>query len=734
MTPALACLLAWSAGVATTTVVLPGQPLVGAVALAGAALGTALALALRPALLGLALTAALLGAARAELPPPDPKAPAAARALAGTQALVEGTVVDDPRLLDGGFEVLVFPHRLLTSSGPHTPAGNVLARVRAGPEPEVGDSVEVLGRLDLPRQRPDLDRRAYLAQRGAHLEMRTAQLRLVSRGPGVRSLPARLRDSYREAVQTLLPPPHAQVLVGVVLGVRTGIPLRLRQDLIATGLVHLLVLSGLKVAVFARLARGALFPLLGKAATLPALALIALYALAGGATPAAVRAASMGALALVAAHLGRPTHVWTSLGAAAAAMLAWRPELAWDVGFQLSFAGTAAIVLLTPGIERRLPWMPGWLREPFAVTCAAQVGTVPFMASGFHLLSPVAPLANAAVLPLLPAMVAGGLLVAPLAALPELGRLVALPLAGLLTYLEQVAGLLARLPAASVPAPNFSAPVGAAYYALLGGVVAGAQARGRVRSAAFLAGAAVPLLVGLAELAVWARPAAAATVLPVGAGQAVLLSGPSGTLLVDGGPSPARLAAELGARLPPWQRRLSGLVITGPGLGHVGGLAGLGYGADLVVVPEGGLTGSAGRAAAFAQVATGARLLSMRAGQRLSVAGLDLEALAPEPSVLEPGQLALLVRGPSGRTFCDLADLAPEEQVTVAARLASEDQRCDWMLLPGRGQSAPVPELLRAARPGRLVLSDPGGGSLARDLPVGWLSRTSEEGAVAVPL
>src|SRR5207248_9044913 len=137
--------------------------------------------------------------------------------------------------------------------------------------------------------------------------------------------------------------------------------------------------------------------------------------LAGGATPAAVRASAMGGLVLLAGAAGRPTHVWTSLAMAAAAMLGWRPELAWNVGFQLSFAGTAAIVLLTPAIEQRLRRVPHLLREPFAVTCAAQVGTLPMMATDFHVLSPVAPLANAVVLPLLPLMVCGGLLLAPIA-------------------------------------------------------------------------------------------------------------------------------------------------------------------------------------------------------------------------------------------------------------------------------------------------------------------------------
>src|SRR5438270_3904711 len=188
----------------------------------------------------------------------------------------------------------------------------------------------------------------------------------------------------------------------------------------------------------------------------------------GGATPAAVRASAMGGLAIAASHLGRPSHVWTSLALTAAAMLGWRPDLAWDVGFQLSFAGTAAIILLTPAVERRLLWLPQVLREPFAVTCAALVGTLPMMATDFHLASPVGPIANALALPILPALVALGLLLAPLSMLPELARVLGYPLAGLLAYVEQVAYVLARLPGAAIPIPRLPTWAGVAYYAGLG--------------------------------------------------------------------------------------------------------------------------------------------------------------------------------------------------------------------------------------------------------------------------
>src|SRR5256886_16505454 len=151
----------------------------------------------------------------------------------------------------------------------------------------------------------------------------------------------------------------------------------------------------------------------------------------------------MGGLPLAATQLGRPSHVWTSLAVAAAAMLGWHPDMAWDVGFQLSFARTAAIVLLTPDIARRVAFLPHVLREPFAVTCAAQVGTLPMMATDVHVLSPVAPIANALTLPILPVLVASGLVLSVLSVAPELARVAAIPITGLLAYIEQVGYLLA---------------------------------------------------------------------------------------------------------------------------------------------------------------------------------------------------------------------------------------------------------------------------------------------------
>jgi competence protein ComEC len=733
--PALVVATSWCVALTATVVLAPDRPTLGVLAIALAIPCLAAALILRPAILTIAFAFALLAVGRAELPASDPQAQSRATSLAGQTATITGRVADDARPSGGGGEVLVEPDRILVGSTQVSGIGSVMVRWRGPTQTGFGDQVRATGKLILPRDMPAFDRRAYLAQRHVYVELHSTSFNIVTDGSGPASFPAWLRAHYVQALNDALPPPHAGVLMGVVLGIRQGIPPALQNALIATGLVHLLVLSGLKVAVFARIVQASLKPVMGSLATWPALALIALYAMVGGATPASVRAAAMGGLVIAASKLGRPTHVWTSISLTGAAMLGWHPELAWDVGFQLSFAGTAAIILLTPSIERRITFMPAVLREPFAVTCAAQVGTVPMMAADFHLLSPVAPITNALVIPILPVLITAGLLIGALSVIPELARLVAIPIAGLLAYLEQIAFIFARIPAAAIPIAKFPTWMGIAYYSAVAPAIAGTQLHGRRRTLAAIAAVLAPGLIAATALGMWANAPPQAIVMGVGDGQAVLIRGPHGAILIDGGPSPARLKDELGSQLPPWQTKLDAIAITAPNLGHVGGLAGFDRAVAQVLIPDVQLSGSAWRTAALEAAARGASVHRLTAGRMITIAGFDLEVLAPEPRA--PGDqvgaayLALRIVAPSGRSFCDFSDLDLDAQTLAAARLRGP---CTYFLLPAGGRSQLSPELARTALTSTSqLIASRAAGKLAKGFPPNVL-RTDQEGTIALPM
>jgi competence protein ComEC len=375
--------------------------------------------------------------------------------------------------------------------------------------------------------------------------------------------------------------------------------------------------------------------------------------------------------------------------------------------------------------------MPGVLREPFAVTCAAQVGTVPMMATDFHLLSPIAPLTNALVIPILPVLISAGLLLGALSVVPELARLVAVPVAGLLAYLEQVSFIFARIPAAAIPIAKFPTWMGLAYYSAIAPAIAATQLHDRRRTLAAATAVLAPALIAAAALGMWANAPPQAIVMAVGDGQAVLLRGQQGAILLDGGPSPARLKDELGSQLPPWQTKLDAIAITAPALGHVGGFAGFDRATSQVLIPDVNLSGSAWRNAAIEATARGASVAKLTAGQTISVAGFEVQVLAPEPRA--PGDqvgaayLALRIVAGSGRSFCDLSDLDIEAQTLAAARIRGQ---CTYLLLPSGGRSQLSPELARAAitQTTQLIASR-AAGRLAKGFPPNVL-RTDQEGTI----
>jgi competence protein ComEC len=357
------------------------------------------------------------------------------------------------------------------------------------------------------------------------------------------------------------------------------------------------------------------------------------------------------------------------------------------------------------------------------------------MATDFHLLSPVAPLTNALVIPTLPLLITAGLLIGALAVIPELARLVAIPIVGLLAYLEQVAFVFARIPAAAIPIARFPTWMGTAYYSALAPAIAAPQLHGRRRTLAAISAVAAPALIAATALGMWANAPPQAIVIGVGDGQAVLMRGPHGAILIDGGPSPARLKDELGAQLPPWQTKLDAIAVTAPGLGHVGGFAGFDRAATQVLIPDVQLSGSAWRAAAIEATARGASVLRLAAGRTINVAGFEIQVLAPEPHA--PGDqvgaayLATRIVAPSGRSFCDLSDLDLEAQTLAATRLRGP---CTYLLLPGGGRSQLSPELARAAlTPATQLIASRAAGRLAKGFPPNVL-RTDQEGTITLPM
>jgi competence protein ComEC len=133
------------------------------------------------------------------------------------------------------------------------------------------------------------------------------------------------------------------------------------------------------------------------------------------------------------------------------ALLLADPFLVHSVGFALSVGASAGIACLGPPIAARLPG-PRWVREPLAVTLAAQVGVAPVLLPVFGSIPAVAPLANLLAVPAAEplsvyGMAASGVL-AVAAPLRPLAGIVHLPTTLLLRWVNGVAARAAGVPLA----------------------------------------------------------------------------------------------------------------------------------------------------------------------------------------------------------------------------------------------------------------------------------------------
>ena len=197
-----------------------------------------------------------------------------------------------------------------------------------------------------------------------------------------------------------LPRQQRALFGGFVLGDDRGQDPAVADDFRASGLSHLLVVSGQNVA-FVLAAAQPLFARFGlRSQATISVALIAAFALLTRFEPSVLRASMMAALVVVSRAAYRPQHSMQILSVAVVALLLIDPLLTWSIGFGLSVGATSGLALLSKPYEERLvsARVPRWLTRPLAATLAAQTGTYPLLL-GLGGMSPVSVPANLLALP-----------------------------------------------------------------------------------------------------------------------------------------------------------------------------------------------------------------------------------------------------------------------------------------------------------------------------------------------
>jgi competence protein ComEC len=264
----------------------------------------------------------------------------------------------------------------------------VQLKLPLGRAPPQGAVLDALVRVTAPRgPKNGFDERTWLRRHGVHVVLLVDGWRVVGRRGGLGGVADALRRQLQGSVARGLTGYRAAVLEGVVLGEDSGLSDELRRRFRASGLYHLLAVSGQNVALVAASAL-LLAWLLGIPrlfGQLGALAAICGYVLAVGAQPSVIRAGVAGVLGSLAWLTARAADRWHLLLVGAIVLLAWNPYTLLDAGFQFSFAAVLAIFLLVPTFNRFLEGYPlGSLRLVVAVSAACGLATAPIAWLQFH--------------------------------------------------------------------------------------------------------------------------------------------------------------------------------------------------------------------------------------------------------------------------------------------------------------------------------------------------------------
>jgi len=372
-------------------------------------------------------------------------------------------VTGPPRL--GRFDVRL-PGRL-TRFGPLGIHEQVLLELPLGRSPPQGAILDVLGVVALPRgPSHGFDERAWLRRHGMHVVLRVDDWRQVGRRGGVGGLADRLRARLAGSATVGLRGERRALVEGVVLGDDQGLSDELRQRFRASGLYHLLAVSGQNVVL---VAGGALLfawltgipRWLGE---LGALGAIAAYVLAVGAQPSVVRAGIAGALGSLAWLAARERDRWHFLLLGALALLAWNPYNLLDAGFQLSFVAVVAIFVVAPRLDAALEGypVPAGLRGAVAISAACGALTAPILWFQFHAIPLLTVPANALAAPVAAPLLGLALLAAALAPFSPAAAGGAAWLNGwCAAYLAGCARIIGGLPFAQIRSGRVAAVLGA---------------------------------------------------------------------------------------------------------------------------------------------------------------------------------------------------------------------------------------------------------------------------------
>ena len=214
-----------------------------------------------------------------------------------------------------------------------------------------------------------------------------------------------VRDWFADTVRKAVDEPQASLGIGFLTGQKSALPKDLTEALQIAGLTHIVVASGYNLTILVQAARRLFVKTSKFMAAVSAGAMIVGFIAITGLSPSMTRAGLVSGMSLLAWYYGHRFHPLVLLPFAAAITVGIQPSYVWgDLGWQLSFAAFAGVMIVAPLLQRYFfgEKAPGMFRQILGETIAAHVMTIPLIVLSFGTVSNIAIIANLLVVPLVP--------------------------------------------------------------------------------------------------------------------------------------------------------------------------------------------------------------------------------------------------------------------------------------------------------------------------------------------
>lgn len=313
------------------------------------------------------------------------------------------------------YQILYLQNAEISVSDQKIKKGKMIVYDKEFQNVRLGNEVFVTGDgslFDAPRNPGNFDQKFYYEKQGIFLMVFADQVRVVRRDMWkIRDGLFELRTRWHRMLLRVLGDKDGGTLSAIMIGEKAELDERRKELYQASGISHLLAISGLHLSLIGFVFYEGLrkVGLSCKLAGLMGGAGLLFYTVMTGMSVSVMRATIMFLLRIGADMCGRVYDMTTALLLAGAMILWEKPLYAFDPGFLLSFGAILGILLLLPTLKMLLPCKKEWMAGIYA-GAAIQGFLLPVTLYFFFEIPVYSMILNLLVIPLMSFLLGGGLL------------------------------------------------------------------------------------------------------------------------------------------------------------------------------------------------------------------------------------------------------------------------------------------------------------------------------------